>query len=463
MVLPLAVSAWRSRLRPPEKRAMTSPVDGGSALSRRAAIQLSVGAGIGLAGTGGGMVRYRATHVGRPLLSETVALRGPRTLDLVSPGSGPGLMVADTRVLRGAVDEDRLISEQRAWMSSGATWTREAGAWSALVQAASLDLHVLMIASPAPVAGWSPFWRFVWPRDAAHAAAALARTGRAQQAVPIMEFLQRVQHPSGWFEARYLPDGSGPPDNRARQLDGTGWALWALADVVDHLPAAQGDYVANGMRPLIGRCLTLIYAQTNNATGLPSPSPDYWETPEDTLTLGTVAPLAAGLWGAQRLLSRLGDQPAAQRALEGERGLRQAIESRFQRDGYPRHLGRDDPDAAIAFLLPPYAAHVSLAPLDALIAAEKKMRRAGGGLAPGTGWKNDGISWTPETAQTALAYASSGRAADAARLLSWIDTHRTSYGSIPEKVLHNGAPAGPAPLSWTAALVLLTIEALTRT
>jgi GH15 family glucan-1,4-alpha-glucosidase len=33
-------------------------------------------------------------------------------------------------------------------------------------------------------------------------------------------------------------------------------------------------------------------------------------------------------------------------------------------------------------------------------------------------------------------------------------------GSFPEKVLHDGSPAGTAPLVWTSATVLLALGAL---
>ncbi len=88
------------------------------------------------------------------------------------------------------------------------------------------------------------------------------------------------------------------------------------------------------------------------------------------------------------------------------------------------------------------------------------MHRPAGGLAPGTGWKDDGISWTPETAQFALAHAANGNHTEAVRNLEWLEAHRTMVESFPEKVLYDGSPAGVAPLAWTAALVLLAIREL---
>ena len=54
----------------------------------------------------------------------------------------------------------------------------------------------------------------------------------------------------------------------------------------------------------------------------------------------------------------------------------------------------------------------------------------------------------------------SGRPQLAAHWMDWLSAHRTPWGSLPEKVLATGAPAGPAPLAWTAALVVLTAAEL---
>jgi GH15 family glucan-1,4-alpha-glucosidase len=88
------------------------------------------------------------------------------------------------------------------------------------------------------------------------------------------------------------------------------------------------------------------------------------------------------------------------------------------------------------------------------------MVRPAGGLAPGAGWRNDGVSWSPQTALFALTGASIGDTGAAEWWMSWLSDHRTAYGSIPEKVLSTGAPAGPAPLAWPDALVILTAARL---
>jgi hypothetical protein len=173
-----------------------------------------------------------------------------------------------------------------------------------------------------------------------------------------------------------------------------------------------------------------------------------------------VAPLAAGLSSAAFVFALLGDAALSDAAARGAQRLRTAIDRSFGPDGYPRHLHGDAPDAAIAFLLPPFADRASPEVRRALASAESQMRRPAGGLAPGAGWKNDGVSWTPETALFALAHAAAGETQAAHRHLRWLAEHRTAARSLPEKVLFDGSPAAAAPLVWTAALVLLALAAL---
>ena len=47
--------------------------------------------------------------------------------------------------------------------------------------------------------------------------------------------------------------------------------------------------------------------------------------------------------------------------------------------------------------------------------------------------------------------------------LAWLEAHRTAAGALPEKVLADGAPAGPAPLAWTCALILLATASRAET
>lgn len=412
---------------------------------------------------GVGMVAFGTTashprHI--PLYSEGVAVTPSGTVVGVPTGVDPDLH-SGTRVLLDptTTDDDDLAAEQRAWLAAGEV-PGTGGPYTDMVSTALLDLHVLLRDDGAAVAGWSHRWRYVWPRDASFVAVALARTGHQDDALAILDFLAGVQEPDGSFEARYLPDGSGTPDDREAQSDGTGWALWAAGEVVAAVDPAD--------RPATARRLgTLIELSADHAAdlvggdGLPPASADFWEVGESELTLGTVAPLLAGLEAADDLLVLLGDDASAARARTAAGATRGAVEREFGDDtDYGRYGDGAVPDAASAFALPPFQPTPLAGALDAWQASAGAMARPAGGLAPGAGWRQDGVSWTPQTALYALTAADNDRPADARDWLDWLDAHRTAMGALPEKVLADGSPAAVAPLAWTAACVVLAVDTL---
>jgi glucoamylase len=59
-----------------------------------------------------------------------------------------------------------------------------------------------------------------------------------------------------------------------------------------------------------------------------------------------------------------------------------------------------------------------------------------------------------------LASAETGDAATATSLLSWFAAHTKASHTIPEKVLADGSSGAVAPLAWSDALVLLTLQQL---
>jgi len=413
----------------------------------------------------------RTPYSDRPLYLATMALDARGNLVRVDvDGDVDDLsLLPGSRAVAGAAAQ---AAAQSAWVASGqipGAGTR----WEGMARDALLDLRTMTLADGAVLAAGSGPWRYAWPRDGAFVAVAYARTGHLDDARRVLAFYQRAQAADGTVEARYLPDGSGPPDDRAPQTDGIGWLLWALGQTVDAAPAAERPAVLAQFQPLLDRA-TNAAVRAVGPTGLPAPSPDYWEKRESTVTLGTAAPLLAGLRASAHLYGLLGDDGGVAAASASARRLDAAIEAGFA-PSYGRYPGSGARDAAVAFLLPPFvpaseALAGSYGGVDvdeaevrtALHAAAQQMARPGGGLAPGAHWPQDGVSWTPETALVALG-AASGDAADrglATRLLDWLDDHRTVAGSFPEKVLHDGSPAGTAPLVWTSATVLLALATL---
>lgn len=351
-----------------------------------------------------------------------------------------------------------------AWLSIGSIPGRGTR-FEDMVRMALLDLHQLYQPNGAVAAGAGDRWNYAWPRDTAFVAVALARTGHHAEALQALAFVQSVQLEDGGFEARYLLDGSGPPDDRDRQSDGAGWSLWALREV----SRALGDQTPPpaSLRLLLDKATGFALSVTDDGRRLPRPSPDYWEVGVRRTSLGTAAPLLAGLRASESMYAALGEPALARRSADAAAGLGSRVTERFA-DGYERFgdqrlVGGGGLDAAVTFLMPPFAQSPSAQVVDAWTRYQSDALRPAGGLAPGAGWKQDGISWTPETALVAYTAAMSGRHEMAEHWMDWLNAHRTAWGSVPEKVLATGAPAGPAPLAWTAALVVLTAAELEST
>ncbi|MCL2848702.1 MAG: hypothetical protein FWE61_01495, partial [Micrococcales bacterium] len=163
---------------------------------------------------------------------------------------------------------------------------------------------------------------------------------------------------------------------------------------------------------------------------------------EKQLTLGTLAPLLAGAVG-------VGQTGLAAR-------LAAVLDEQFAAYGYPRVARGGLMDAAVAMTAPGFVGQWPPGAREAALGAETALLTPAGGLAPGERWGDKSVAWTPETALFAYAWASGGEPHRATRWLVWLDEHRTPHGALPERVDASGQPIGPAPLAWTAALVVLT-------
>lgn len=314
------------------------------------------------------------------------------------------------------------------------------------------DLWVLSDGLPAPVAGWSRTWRYVWPRDAAFCAAALARVGLPERALEVLSHLQDLQREDGWFEARYLPGTREVPDGRPRQFDGTGFALWAVREVAD-APGVDRDEVRRRLARLIDTSLTTLKKRTRDGERRPPVSPDYWERRERSVTLGTMAATLAGLRAGHALTGTEEDLTASE-------VFTATLERNFADHDFQRYPRRGGADSAAAMLDATGVRRVI--PEHVLLSLRERLARPAGGIAPGESWKQDGVSWTPSMSLLALGLARAGHTAEATDALGWLAAHRTADGSLPEKVLFDGRPAEVAPLAWTAANVLLAVDWLAR-
>ncbi|GAA1552461.1 hypothetical protein GCM10009804_06810 [Kribbella hippodromi] len=331
-----------------------------------------------------------------------------------------------------------------------------------LYRHALADLDGLTLPNGATLAGWDGPWRYVWPRDASFVAVARCAIGQYDEALRVLSFLESVRPTSGRWEARYTETGGRVNDGRPKQLDGSGWVLWATWFC--HAGGKYWDLVRESADQIVNEL---------GPNGLPGASSDYWERPETQVTLGTVAPLLTGLRAAVRIATDQQHPAEAVRWRAAAETLSKATDRVFGPD-YPRTppvatsfvapgvepLGLNGgADAIVTVLGPPFAPARPVV-TTAIDDAHAVLTQPNGGVTPGEVWRADGVSWTPQTALFALSAAARGDRATADTLLSWLDKHRTSTGALPEKVNRDLEPAGEAPLAWTAALVVLADSAL---
>ena len=366
--------------------------------------------------------------------------------------TGPAFMPDPVRPAGAAVPSARLTASPAPVPTAGAASAASGSAGlegrdsrEPLPQGAEVFPQGAVVAAPVSI------WRYVWPRDAAFAAAALSAVNLTGEALGVLGNLASWQRADGGFEARYTSSGR-VPDHRPAQADGAGWFLWAAGRLLaDGVSAAD---LRDRLGAPLARAASRLLEITDTPSYLPAASPDYWEVAETVLTLGTAAPVLLGLEAATALTRAGIDLGGPAQALaERVAAVRSAMERNFA-PAWGRHLRRDDVDATIALVLPPFTQPLTGARAVRQTATER-MRRPAGGLAPGAGWRDDGVSWTPETALMAWSALSLGMEEEGTRLLAWLEAHRTAAGALPEKVLADGAPAGPAPLAWTCALILL--------
>lgn len=425
--------------------------------SRRA--YLGVSLGLGAIAATAGSITYDRRETRIPLYSGTVVVGAQGSITEI-PAEDHSLPSGTRVIVRGS----RAAQEEERWMEAGSVPVVPELGSTTMFRDALLDLRTLTLSYGVTVAGWTPQWRYVWPRDSALVASAFARTGHITEAKSLLSFLEARQSLSGVFDARYLPDGSGVPDGRGVQLDGSGWALWGLSQVAERLSKNRRSALITEHRPLLDRSVAAIMAATRNGEQLPPPSSDYWEVKEHATTLATCALFIAGLLSASKLFEYSGEDDTSRQSAEAATKLLNITLAKFSPDGFPRRVNgkATSVDLGLAFLLAPFNTEIQPDLYSRWARARDHLNRPAGGLAPGGSWKNDGISWTTSTSIAAVVAAGCQDRRESVARLRWIDQHRTSQGSISEKVLFDGSPAAVAPLAWSAAAVLIAADELSR-
>jgi hypothetical protein len=327
-------------------------------------------------------------------------------------------------------------AEARRWLgrslplgsaSNGATrWA------SAMYERSLLAIHALTSRRTGAVAaGARDGWAYVWPRDAATAALALAASGHRAEARQVARFLTGLDLNAA---ARFTESGA-PVPGRAAQGDAFGWTT----------AAARATATAPPPGP---------YAWRDRA--------DYQEsTPGNYLA---------------NALAAAGSHVDGPKTADIERF------SAHQHRGLVRVEGEPGSglDSAAGWAVRPFR-------LTALYpAAERtllRLTRDGTkyGITPGEGWEGGDDPWTAPTAWSAWALAALARTdgrgsrtnlpavreggtparRSALELLTDLRRAATPAGSLPERVgVHTGIPTSTTPLLWSSAFTVLALREL---
>ena len=343
-------------------------------------------------------------------------------------------------------------------------------------------------------------YSYVWPRDGALVANALDRAGHEDITRKFFEFCQEVVTPEGWFLHKYAPDGqpgsswhpwvdAGGARVLPIQEDETGlviWALWEHFQIHRNLDFAMGLY-----SNLVVPAATWMASYVDPRNGLPKPSWDLWEERwgVHAFTLGAVW---GGLTGAAKFAELYGDRASYERFSGAAADLRKATDNHLYRADLGRFARRltIDPDGTPQADVVLDSALYGLWRFGMYEATEPRIvqtmgairdqlsnKAASGGQArysndyyfqvehdaarvPGNPW----FICTLWLAQWHIATAKTLDELAAARaILDWVVTHKTEAGMLSEQCDPNtGAPLSVAPLTWSHAELLVTVDDYVR-
>lgn len=306
-------------------------------------------------------------------------------------------------VISTAADADRRWAERARPLGSGAPeWVTRMRQRSLLVLRALSDRR-----TGAFAAGARDGWAYVWPRDAAAAAIALAEAGYRPEARRIAGFLQRLDVTAA---ARFRGDGSPVDDGRRPQGDGQGWVRAASRHAgIQEAPAPAGAWRDRA-----------DYGERGRERG------DYLA---NAIAAAVPGERIRALFAAPRGLVRRAGDPSS--------GI----------------------DSAAAWAVQPF-------PRPALFAIVRRSLRVVGaeggrfGIRPSDDWPGED-PWSAPTAWSAWSLADLGDRRDATRLLADLRRAATETGDLPERVgAASGIPRSTTPLGWSHAFASLALGEL---
>lgn len=335
---------------------------------------------------------------------------------------------------------------------------------------------------------------YVWPRDGALAAVALARAGYPEAALPFFHFCRQVLTRGGFLLHKYNPDGSLGSSwhpwflNGRKQLpiqeDETGLVLHALWEYY----RASGDIeqVAALVPTLVEPAADFLCEYVDPDLNLPQDSYDLWEERRGIFTF-TAAAVHGGLVGAAKLVALQGGVQRARRYRQTARRIREGIAAHLYDPSLGRfirglHRGSDgsvEQDATLESSVFGLVDYGVLAASDPRVVSTMRAIEAGlwvktpvGGIARYAGdhycrrhWDLatvPGNPWFITTLWLAGWYADTAASRhDLDRclaLLEWVREYALPSGLLSEQIdPFSGEAISVAPLTWSHAAYVLTV------
>ena len=197
-------------------------------------------------------------------------------------------------------------------------------------------------------------YSYMWGRDGAFVAAALARAGYSHVCMKFFEFCARSLTEEGYLYQHYNPDGSLASNWHPWLVDGkevlpiqedsTALILWALW--IHYESSKDIEFIRPFFNTLIKKSADFMVANLDPVTKLPKPCYDLWEERFGTHTY-TVASVVAGLRAAAKFARLFHDGPLEKKYGEAAEEIKEGIVrhlyhkglKRYARSGYRKGKG----------------------------------------------------------------------------------------------------------------------------
>lgn len=339
-------------------------------------------------------------------------------------------------------------------------------------------------------------YSYVWPRDGALVANALDRAGHEDITRKFFEFCHRVITPDGFFLHKYAPDGQ-PGSSWHPWMDSAGervlpiqedetglvvWSLWEHFKIHRNLDFAMGLY-----SELVMKAADWMATYVDHRNGLPLQSWDLWEERWGVHAF-TVGAVWAGLIAAASFAELYGDRAAYERWKTAAGSIKAAADqhlwsptlNRFVRRAMIARDGSVTQDEVLDSAIYGLWRFGMYAPDEARIVAtmtairdQLSNKAETGGQArytndyyfqvdhdvsrvPGNPW----FICTLWLAQWQIASARTvGDLEPARQIIDWVSNHTSQAGMLSEQCdPHSGAPLSVAPLTWSHAEFIVTVE-----